>query len=83
MLKKINSFLAQSSATTSTTKKQRPEVTFNDGKRSSDSVVDTDQLVSLPEPVQSSNTVKIYVSYDIGLYLPSLLMNPTNDYRPL
>ena len=44
MLKKINSFLV----TTSTTKKQRPGVTFDDGKFSSDSAVDSGQLVNWP-----------------------------------
>lgn len=69
MLKKINSFLTQSpiaAATLASSKKQRPEL--NDAKRSSDSAVDLGQLVNLPEPVQSSNSIKIYVSCDAGLY---------------
>lgn len=64
MLKKINSFLSASTGTTST-KKSRPTITF---KRSSDSAVDNRLTTGLPQPVPSANTVKLYVSYDNGLY---------------
>jgi len=67
MLKKINSILSQSSLTPTTTaasKKQGPQIIFSDGKRSSDSAASSAGLL---EPVRPSNTVKIYVSYDIGM----------------
>ena len=66
MLKKINSLLTQSSGTatnTAATKKPRPSISFADGRRSSVSAA-----AGLPVPVRSTNTIKLYVSYDNGLY---------------